>query len=213
MRALAVVLQLTLTLCAQDVSVPMRGYDDISYPNYRYAEKVSSLRDLNFRNLRVFWFPREENDNGAKLRNGRFQRKWNAGYRAYEEVRVDLVEFLGSGQTGKRSAVIDLEWWDCGGSCTHVGRIQVFELQAGHPTVIEEIEYDHNAPGTGVHYDSGTQILTVTGRSNDDSANCCPKSVDIMKFAWDGRKFVFSEGKTVPVTDADPGTIVTHSGW
>jgi hypothetical protein len=158
------------SVSAQQTARPMLSYDDISYPKYRYAVSVSSLHDVDFRNLKVFWFAGEEPDSGARLRNGTFQHK--AKDNSYEKVNLDLVEFLDTPDGLEQHAFIDLEWWDCGGSCTKVGRIQVFELQAGHPAVVQDLEYDRHAPGTGVQFDTRTQILTITGRSNDDSPTC-----------------------------------------
>lgn len=185
---------------AQQASTPVLSYDDISYPKYRYAENVSSLHKVDFKNLKVFWFAGEEPDSGAKLRNGAYQRK--SRDKSYQKVNLDLVEFLDRPESSGQYAVIDLESWDCGGSCTVVGRVQVFDLQAGHPTVAQEIEYDRHALGTGVQFDPRTQVLTIVGRSNDDTANCCPKNLDVMRFDWDGKKFVFRSAETEPVADS-----------
>jgi hypothetical protein len=183
---------------SQQIAGPMRSYDDISYPNYRYAASVSSLHQVDFKNLKVFWFSGEEPDSGAKLRHGAYQRKSKDN--SYEKVNLDLVEFLDPPKSGEQHAVIDLKWWDCGGSCTVVGRVQVFELQSGHPTIVQEIEYDRHAPGTGVQFDPRTQALTIVGRSNDDSANCCPRNLDVIRFDWNGKRFVFGSGETKPFT-------------
>jgi hypothetical protein len=188
---------------AQQPSTPMLSYDDISYPKYRYAASVSSLHKVDFKNLKVFWFAGEEPDSSAKLRNGAYQRKSKDN--GYEKVNLDLIEFLDPPDGGEQHAVIDLEWWDCGGSCTVVGRVQVFEVQAGHPTVVQEIEYDRHAPGTGVQFDPRTQVLTIVGRSTDHTPNCCPKNLDVMRFDWDGKKFAFRGAETKPVTDTRTG--------
>lgn len=193
---------------AQQASTMMLSYDDISYPKYRYAVSVLSLHKVDFKNLKVFWFAGEEPDSGAKLRNGAYQRKSKDN--SYEKVNLDLVEFLDTPKSSEQHAVIDLKWWDCGGSCTVVGRVQVFELQAGHPTVVQEIEYDRHAPGTGVQFDPRTQVLTIVGRSNDDTANCCPKNLDVIKFDWDGKKFVFRSAATKPFADGKSGLPVAR---
>jgi len=182
----------------QQTAGPMLSYDDISHPNYRYAVSVSSLHDVDFRDLRVFWFAGERPDSGAKLQDGTFKRKSKGGY---EEVHLDLVEFFDSPDGGPEHAVIDLEWKDCGGSCAVVGRVQVFELQSGHPVVVQEIEYDRHAPGTGAHFDPHSKVLTVTGRSSEPSPNCCPKSLDVMTFEWDGKEFIFKNSNRVALAD------------
>ena len=193
---------------AQQTSAPMLSYDDISYPNYRYATSVSSLHKVDFKNFKVFWFAGEEPDSGAKLRNGTYQRRSKDGY---QKVNLNLVEFLDPPESREQHAVIDLEWWDCGGSCTVLGRVQVFELQAGHPTVTQEIEYDRHAPGTAVQFDPKTQTLTIIGRSNDHTPNCCPKNLDVMRFDWNGRNFAFRGAGTKPVMDVKPDLpVVRH---
>ena len=172
----------------------MLNYEDISYPNYRYSTKVSSLDNVDFKNLRVFWFSGTKPDSGARLRNGTFKHRGKGGY---EEVNLDLVEFLDSQDGAVRHAVIDLDWHDCGGSCTVVGRVQVFALQSGHPTVVQEIEYDRHALGTGAHFDANTRTLTIIGRSDDHSPNCCPKTLDVVRFEWNGGELVFRGAETV----------------
>jgi hypothetical protein len=180
---------------AQEAAVARSSYD-IFYPNYRYAARVSSIRDVDFKNLTVFWRPGDRTDRGAKLRNGAFKNKYKNGY---EGVNLDLLKFLDQRGDRAQRAVVDLAWQDCGGSCTDVGLVQVFELRSGFPTVVQEIEYDRHAPGTGVSFDPKSKILTVTGRSSDPSPNCCPKSIDVMRFEWDGQHFLFAGSKSVPV--------------
>jgi len=175
-----------------------RSSYDMFYPNYRYATRVSSIRDVDFENLTVFWRPGDKADRGAKLRNGAFKNRYKNGY---EGVNLDLLQFLDQrGDTAQR-AIVDLAWQDCGGSCTYVGLVQVFELRSGFPTVVQEIEYDRHAPGTGVTFDPESKILMVTGRSDDPSPNCCPKSVDVMRFEWDGQKFLLASSKSVAVEE------------
>jgi hypothetical protein len=182
---------------AQEAAVTRTSYD-ISYPNYRYATRVSSIRDVDFENLTVFWRPGDKADRGAKLRNGVFKNRYKNGY---EGVNLDLLRFLDQPGDKAQRAVVDLAWQDCGGSCTDVGLVQVFELRSGFPTVVQEIEYDRHAPGTGVSFDSESKILTVTGRSADPSPNCCPKSVEVMRFEWVGNKFLLASSTSVPVDE------------
>src|SRR5258708_1830882 len=154
------------------IARPMVSYDDISYPNYRYQVSVSSLHAVDFQNLKVFWFDGGKPDRGARLRNGAFLRRFDGGL---EKVKLYAVNFIGPPQSREQRVVIDLSWSDCGGSCTVVGLVQVFEIRAGHPTVVQEVEYDAGAEKTGVQFDPRTQVLTIVGRSNDNTPNCCPK--------------------------------------
>jgi hypothetical protein len=188
---LSFLLLMSCSSFAQDSSEAKGSYD-ATFPNYRYGMKVSSIQDVDFKNLKVSW-----HGNGIKLRDGGYKQQLKFGN---EEVHLDLSAFLDSPGGGTiNHAVIDLDWHTCGGTCTVVGRIQILELRSGHPTVVQQIEYDRRAPGTGVRFDRESQILTLTGRTDDHSPDCCPESVDVMHFEWDGKNFVFKDAKTVAV--------------
>jgi hypothetical protein len=177
----------------------MLRYDDISYPNYRYQVRVSSLHSVDFQNFKVFWFDGEKPDRGARLRNGAFLRRFDGGL---ERVKLHKVNFIGPPQSREQRVVMDLSWSDCGGSCTVVGLVQVFELRAGHPTVVQEIEYDAGAEKAGVQFDPRSQVLTVKARRDDETPNCCPKTLDVMRFEWNGKEFVFRSAESEPVTNS-----------
>jgi hypothetical protein len=201
MRISAVALLVMIVGCSalgQQTASPILSYDDISYPDHRYEISVSSLHAVDFQNLEVFWFDGQKPGRGARLRNGAFLRRFDGGL---EKVKLHKVNFIGPPQSQEQRVVIDLSWSDCGGSCTVVGLVQVFELRAGHPTVVQEIEYDAGAEKAGVRFDPRTQVLTIVGRSNDHTPNCCPKNLDVMRFYWDGKKFAFRGTETKPVTD------------
>jgi hypothetical protein len=74
-------------------------------------------------------------------------------------------------------------------------------LRSGHPTVVEQITYERHAPNTGATVDTGSRTITVTGRSSEPSANCCPKSLDVMTFEWKGRELAFKSSKRVALAD------------
>jgi hypothetical protein len=171
---------------------------EISHPNYQYSITITSLRDIdfkNFENLTVFWRRDNKPEPGVRLVDGRFSQRYPEG--GGEEVVLDLVRFIDGGQR----AVIDLLWKTCGASCSDSGLVQVFALNAGHPMVVEQIAYERHAPNTGVKLDAESRILTVTGRSSQPSPNCCPKSLDVMTFEWDGKGFIFKSSDRVVLTD------------
>jgi hypothetical protein len=171
---------------------------EISYPNYQYSITVTSLRDIdfkNFENLTVFWRRNNKPEPGVRLVDGKFSQRYPEG--GGEEVVLDLVRFIDGGQ----HAVIDVLLKSCGASCSDSGLVQVFALNAGHPIVVEQIAYERHAPNTGVELDTESRILTVTGRSSEPSPNCCPKSLDVMNFEWDGADFVFKNSKRVALPE------------
>jgi len=133
----------TVHISGQDSTV--KTSYDISIPNYAYGIKTSSIRDVNFKNLTVFWHPGDPTERGAKLQNGSFQHRHDYGF---EGVDLDLLTFPNDESGASQSAIIDLHWKDCGGSCTELGFVQVFELRLQHPTVVQIIEYDRHAPET-----------------------------------------------------------------
>jgi hypothetical protein len=172
---------------------------EISHPNYQYSITVASLRDIdfkNFENLTVFRLRNNKPEPGVRLVDGKFSQRYPEG--GGEEVVLDLVRFIDGGQR----AVIDVLWKSCGGSCSESGLVQVFALNAGHPVVVEQIAYERHAPNTGVELDAQSRILTVSGRSSEPSPNCCPKSLDVMNYEWDGGGFVFKNSKRMTLPDA-----------
>jgi hypothetical protein len=147
---------------AQNAGLAKANYE-VSFLHRRYGTKVASIHDVDFKNLKVYW-----HDQGVKLHEGSYRQKHKLGS---DEVHLGLSEFLASSEGMVDHAVIDLEWHSCRVDCAVVGRVQVFRLQSEHPTLVQEIEYDRSASGTGMRFDRQSQILTITGRSNDHTLN------------------------------------------
>jgi hypothetical protein len=170
----------------------------LSHPNYQYAITVSSLRDIDFKNfkgLTSFRLHDGKPDEKVNLVNGKFSQRYPEG--GGEQVDLELVRLIDGGNR----AVIGLLWNNCGGSCADGGLVQVFELQGEHPTVVEQIIYERHAPETGALLPTGSRMLTITGRSAEASPNCCPKSLDVMNFEWDGSDFAFKSRNRVALPD------------
>jgi hypothetical protein len=96
-----------------------------------------------------------------------------------------------------------LHWMDCGGSGTTVGKIQVFALRDGHPTIIQQIEYDRHAAGVSDSFEPWNGRLIIVGRSNDPSPNCCASRLDVMRFDWNGARFVLKVSKKIPSIESE----------
>jgi hypothetical protein len=183
---------------AQDPAEATPNYE-ISHPDYQYDSSVASIADVDFKNITVFWHRSDKPEPSARLLKGTFARKYEHG--GGEEVTLDFVKFINlQGETEPR-AVIDILWRSCGGSCSESGLVQVFELRSGRPVVVEQITYERHAPDTGAKLETGSRILTVTGRSSEPSPNCCPKSLDVMTFEWDGKEFIFKSSNRVALAD------------
>jgi hypothetical protein len=166
----------------------------VSTPNYSYSISVPSLENLDFKNLRVFYSPGDPSDHGVVLREGKYAKHETGDH---EEVTLEDVEVLKPSTSSESHVLISLDWTDCGGSCTRAGKLQVFALRDHHPTIVQQIEYDRHANGTGALFNPMTGHLDIVGRADDASPNCCPRHLDIMRFDWDGRRFVPKASKTI----------------
>ena len=184
---------------AQDPNEAMPNYE-ISHPNYQYDSSVASIADVDFKNMTVFWHRSDKPEPSARLLKGNFERKYEHG--GGEEVTLDLVKLVNLQGETDQHAVIDILWRTCGGSCSDHGLVQVLELRSGHPVVVEQITYERHAPNIGAKLETGPRIPTVTGRSSEPSPNCCPKSLDVMTFEWDGKGFIFKSNNRVALADA-----------
>jgi hypothetical protein len=112
-------------------------------------------------------------------------------------VEVKLLSCLNRGVA--EHALLATDWVDCGASCNHHEIVQVFELRGSHPFLIQQIDFDSDATGTGATFDGNSLTLTVRGRSKEDSPHCCPKSLDVVTYRWERQKFVQSSYKRAPV--------------
>lgn len=99
----------------------------------------------------------------------------------------------------REHALLVTDWLGCGASCNDTGMVQVFEQQGGHPVLIQQIGFDSDAVGAGATFDNDSSTLTVTGRSNDGSAHCCPEHLDVVTYRWKNEEFVQTDYKRVPV--------------
>jgi hypothetical protein len=137
-----------------------------------------------------------ESSDSVELKNGEFEQR---GYLEYYSVSLDHVFCFDHG--GTRHAVVETYWTSCGGPCLTSGVVQLFAILAGHPVITQQFVFDSQAIGTGVTFDQKPIILTITGRSDDGSGHCCPKSLDVVTYHWQGTKFVRQDYKRVPVPE------------
>jgi len=175
----------------------------VSTPNYTYSISVPSLEHFDFKNLRVFYQPGDPSDHGVLLHDGKYSKH---GPGSYEEVTLEDVQALKSSEA-EQYVLISLFWNDCGGSRTTLGKVQVFTLRGHHPTIVQQIEYDRHAEGTGAFFNPMTGHLDIVARADDDSANCCPRHLDIMRFDWDGKRFVPKASKTILSIESETESI------
>ncbi|MGO9642158.1 MAG: hypothetical protein ACLP1Y_12745 [Candidatus Acidiferrales bacterium] len=162
---------------------------DIASPNYQYKLTVHSFKELDFHNFALVIFDYDgRNPRTVHLRNGKYEKSWSSR-EGLMSVSLGEVHYINASNREPQYALLDIGDIEGLGSSTNTGILQVVRLKDNHIKVVQQLSYDLQAPGTGVTFNPETGILLITGRSNDDSAHCCPKSVDVMTFKWTGASF------------------------
>jgi hypothetical protein len=123
------------------------------YPSFQSATQASSIRQINFANFNFYEFGEKgSHEPPIQLRHEVF--KSRERYGGSTEVKLKKVWYLGS-----EKAIAAFDFFSCGGSCSDESIVQVFELRDGHLRVIQQLEYDVQAPGTGERFDAKTGEL------------------------------------------------------
>jgi len=164
---------------------------DVSTPNRALKIKAHDACSVDFRNIRMFG---ENADWTAKMKNGKYERKSSSGY---QSASLDQVFCFDHEERSEQFALVMTNWLDCGGSCTSIGVVQLFSVRAAHPVIAQQFVFDAHAAGTGATFDKTALTLTIVGRSDDGSPNCCAKNFDVATYRWQGTKFVQQEYKRV----------------
>jgi hypothetical protein len=141
--------------------------------------------------------PVSDGEETASLKAGKYEEpSENLG--GESSVDVKLLSCVDRGAA--EHALLATNWLSCGASCNSHEIVQVLELRGGHPVVVQQINFDSDARGTGATFDDNSRILTITARSNEESPHCCPKSLDVVTYRWEGQQFVQSSYKRVPAS-------------
>lgn len=168
-------------------------------PDYGYSQPIDSLRQLDFRNFDFVIF--DVNGQPARrvsLENGEYHER-------QEERGIDLtlgaVEYFGIGRLSvKREpsyALLTLHEVDLGGSPADASIVQVMKMEKHHLYIVQQFSFDRQAPGAGVSFDEKTGRLVIRARTNDDSPACCPRSLEVVSFHWNGRQFTQESAQTL----------------
>jgi len=157
---------------------------DVSAPNLVLDLKAKDVCGVDFRNSHMFG---ENTDWSADLKDGNYARQQDNGY---ESARIEHVFCVGGKNGRGMYALVASDWLDCGGSCTRLGVVQLFTLRDSHPVITQQFVFDSHAVGTGASFDAKRLALTITGRSDDGSPNCCAMNFDIVTYEFREDKFV-----------------------
>lgn len=163
---------------------------------YRYARAFEPIRKVDFANL--YYFDGDgKNGDLFQLRHGGVKLKYaeNGG----EEVHLDHVYYFRSSTADQEAALVQPESFSYGGSSSQDCVLLVFQIDDGALVTTQKLRFDLQAEGTGVSFDQASNTLTVRARTADDSAHCCPKSVDMVTFAWIGKAFKEKSHRTIPI--------------
>ena len=193
MRPVKLTVLAALVVGSAIMSAHTRPAVDIRYPNRTYEAAVSTVREIPFRNFRYFL-----NGTSYQLRNGKAAVRKHLFY-----IDVDLgnVWYFDVKDGQPQRALVSLGLTEAAGSSSSTGFLQVFKIEDGHPLVTQEFSYDLQARGAGESFDSTSLTLIIRARSDDDSAHCCAKNIDIAVFKWRDDKFVLQQSRTVPIED------------
>jgi len=164
--------------------------------HYQYTGLFESIRKVDFANL--YYYDGDGTTGDLfKLQRGNAKVKFPA--LGGEEITLEHVYYFHPSKDEPEAALVQLTWFSYGGSSSMDCLLLVFRIDDAGLVQTQQLRFDLQAKGAGADFDPGTNTLTVRARSNDDSSHCCPKSVDIVRFAWTGKTFEEKSHRTVPV--------------
>lgn len=170
----------------------------VEFPAYVYGQNFTSLDKIDFENFR---YRLDKNEPLVRLRKGRYEhteKDQGGNYLWYEREALERVWRI---PADRPSALVMLDSFSAGGSSSDDAVLQLFQLGTdGKLVLVQQLTFDRQADGTGVAFNTVTHELTITARSDDGSAHCCPEHVDVVKYRWGGGRFVQTSAsrKTLP---------------
>jgi len=166
-------------------------------PNFEYHRRVNSVAAVDFRNLELNIFDAQGKVRvKAKLKDGVYEssgmpRDWVAAN------NISYFDF----QTGKpRFALVSFLWTATGADASSYGGVQLFTVQNGWLTVVQQIFFTARHAGAGAVFDPATGALFVNSSHYVHvDPHCCPSQQDVIRYAWSGHDFRQVDVKTFPV--------------
>src|SRR5579862_681993 len=175
---------------------PELSYYSVS-PAFEYHHRFASISAVDFRNLELNIFDAKGKVRvDAKLKNGIYEtsgmpRDW---------VAINSISYFGF-QAGKpQFALLSFLWTWTGADAASYGGVQLFTIQNGWLTVVQQIFYTARHAGAGATFDPATGALFVnSSRYTQLDAHCCPSQQDVIRYAWTGHEFRQVAMKTFPL--------------
>ena len=166
--------------------------------NYKYPSTYRNIREVDFRNLPVYYFQRNSNPSYAfPLKSGKYTATSQS---EGEEVSLNSVHPLK--ESGADQYALAIYGWDSeAGSSGQVGIAQLFELSGGRLQIVQQIDWDWHYGGLYERFaklfDDKAAILTFpSAHYLDGDAHCCVSAIDIVEMRWNGRRFIRSATRT-----------------
>lgn len=184
-----------LTKTAEELPCKESSVDTI-IKTHVYAQAADSVHSVDFKNLRLVVFDGNKETNYL-LRDGKYSKARTNEDPFFEEVALESAYYFDYAAQKAGHALVVFDDSAASGSSTDDGIVQVFAIKRGHPVVLQQFRFDKQAPGTEVKFDAGKNILTITARSRDDSAHCCPENIDRAVYRWNGSTFELQNCRTI----------------
>jgi hypothetical protein len=163
----------------------------VSFPNTLHSAKAENVCAVDFRNIRLV----RNAHFAARLRGGKYDHRESGGFKS---VRLKSIDCMDDQDGVPRYAIVKSEWAYGGGSANDECVVQLFMLRSGNLVVTQQLEFDCSALTTGATLDTKSQKLTVRARSDEPSAHCCAKSLDVVTYLWHDNRFIRSGFRRVP---------------
>ena len=175
---------------------PELAYYSLS-PQFEYHRRLDSVSAVDFRSLELNIFDAKGKVRlTAKLKDGIYQtsgmpRNW---------VAINSISYFDF-QAGKpRYVLVSFLWTWTGADAASYGGVQLFTIQNGWLTVVQQIFFSARHAGAGATFDPATGALFVNSSHYlQVDAHCCPSRQDVIRYAWSGHDFRQVDLKTFPV--------------
>lgn len=166
-------------------------------PAFEYHHHYDSISAVDFRNQELNIFDAKGKVRvRARLKDGIYE----SGGMPRDWVAVNNISYFDF-QGGKpRYALVGFLWTATGADASSYGGVQLFTIQNGWLTVVQQIFFTARHAGAGAIFDSATGVLLVSSSHYlQMDAHCCPSRQDLIRYVWSGHDFRQRDMRTLPV--------------